>query len=80
MTQDMFAKVAAMQHHSLSNKVFAPQRVSVDRDARRESLRASMPEVAAMVDLFRLTFGEIRVLYAEESGRVVGDYRRRYAK
>jgi hypothetical protein len=52
-------------------------RAAADRDRvagveqRRVELREAMPDVARVVDLFRSCGAEVRVLAAEENGRVV---------
>ena len=49
------------------------ERISREREKKRAEMRELMPKVAAFVDVLKADFGEnqVRVLYAEEGGKVV---------
>ena len=48
------------------------ERVSREREKKRLEMRKAMPEIASVVDMFNENgLGPVRVLYAEEGGKVV---------
>jgi hypothetical protein len=46
--------------------------MNTQRDEKARQNREQMPTVAGWVDDLRAVFGDVRVVYAEENGRVVG--------
>ena len=65
MADDLLLRVQALQQAHLDKSKLI--------EDRREQLRRDMPEIAALVDAFRLVFSEgVRVSYAEENGFCFG--------